>query len=48
MYIVMMAYRLYQKEDTTHFFLPWVPLIHTVVDGFSFDWAKLLSDSLAS
>jgi hypothetical protein len=47
-YIAMMTYRLYGKEDTTHFFLPWVPLIHTVTEGFSFDWAKLLSDSLTS
>jgi hypothetical protein len=48
MYIAMMVCRLYGKEDTSHFFLPWVPLIHTVAEGFSFDWAKLLSDSLAS
>jgi hypothetical protein len=47
-YIVMMAYRLYGKEDTTHFFLPWVPLIPTVAKGFSFNWAKLLSNSLTS
>jgi hypothetical protein len=48
MYVEMMVYRLYGKEDTTHFFLPWAPLIHTVVEGFTFDWAKFLSDSLAS
>jgi hypothetical protein len=36
-YIAMMTYRLYGKEDTTHFFLPWVPLIHTVIEGCSFD-----------
>jgi hypothetical protein len=47
-YIVMMTYRLYGKEYTTPFFLPWVPLIHTVIQGFSFDWAKLLSDSLTN
>jgi hypothetical protein len=47
-YIAMMACRLYGKEDTTHFFLPWVPLIHIVSEGFHFDWAKLLSDSLTS
>jgi hypothetical protein len=48
MYIAMMVCILYGKEETSHFFLPWVPLIHTVAEGFSFDWAKLLSDSLAS
>jgi hypothetical protein len=36
-YIAMMAYRLYGREDTTHFFLPWVPLIHTVAEGLSFN-----------
>jgi hypothetical protein len=48
MYIAMMVCILYGKEDTSHFFLPWVSLIHTIAEGFSFDWAKLLSDSLAS
>jgi hypothetical protein len=47
-YIAMMTYRLYGREDTTHFFLSWVPLIHTVAEGCSFHWAKLLSDSLTS
>ena len=42
----MMVCRLYGKENTTHFYLPWVLLIHTVAEGFSFDRAKLLSDSL--
>jgi hypothetical protein len=45
-YIAMIAYRLYGREDTTHFFLSWVPLIYTVVEGCSFDWAKLLSRCL--
>jgi hypothetical protein len=48
MYIAMMVCILYGKEDTSHFFLPWVLLIHTVAEGFPFDWAKLLSDSLVS
>jgi hypothetical protein len=47
MYVAMMVCRLYGKEDITQFFLPWVPLIHTVAEGFTFDWAKLLCDSLA-
>jgi hypothetical protein len=46
MYIAMMMCRLYGKENTTHFFLPWVPIMHTVAEGYSFDWAKILSDSL--
>jgi hypothetical protein len=36
-YIAMMTYRLYGREDTTHFFLQWVPLIHTVTKGCSFN-----------
>jgi hypothetical protein len=26
-YIAMMTCRLYGREDTTHFFLPWIPLV---------------------
>jgi hypothetical protein len=47
-YITMMVCRLYGREDTTHCFLPWVPLIYTVTENLSFDWAKLLSNSLTS
>jgi hypothetical protein len=39
----MMTCRLYRRED-----IPWVPLIYTVAEGSSFDWAKMLSDSLTS
>jgi hypothetical protein len=46
MYIEMMICRLYGKENTAHLFLPWVPIIHTIVEGYSFDWEKILSDSL--
>jgi hypothetical protein len=38
----------YGREDTSHFFLQWVPLIHQVAKGCSFDWVKMLSDSLTS
>jgi hypothetical protein len=47
-YVVMMTCRLYGREDTMHFFLQWVPLIYSVAEGSSFDWAKMLSDSLTS
>lgn len=42
----MMMFRLYGRENTTHFLLQWVPIMHTVAEGYSFDWAKMLSDSL--
>jgi hypothetical protein len=44
----MMLCRIYGKENTAHFFLQWVPIIHTVVEGYSFDWAKILSDNLVN
>jgi hypothetical protein len=47
-YVAMMTCRLYGKEDTSHFFLSWVPLMFRVAEGSSFDWAKMLSDSLTS
>jgi hypothetical protein len=48
MYITMMICRLYGKENTPHFFLPWVPIIHIVAEAYSFDWARILLDSLSS
>jgi len=36
-YIAIMTCRLYGREDTTHFFLQWMPLMHIVVEGCSFD-----------
>jgi hypothetical protein len=47
-YVAMMTCRLYRREDTSHLFLPWVPLIFRFAKGCSFDWAKMLSDSLTS
>jgi hypothetical protein len=48
MYIAMIMCILCGKENTTHFFLPWVPIIHTMAEGYSFDWAKILLGSLTS
>jgi hypothetical protein len=46
-YVAMMLGRLFRKKDSTHFLLPWVPIMHEVVEGYSFNWAKILSDNLA-
>jgi hypothetical protein len=46
MYVAMMACRLFGREDTVHFYIQWVPLIFRVAEGSSFDWVKMLSDSL--
>jgi hypothetical protein len=37
MYIEMMMCRLYGRENTSHFLLQWVPIMHTVAEGYSFD-----------
>jgi hypothetical protein len=44
----MMMCKLYGREDTSHFFLLWVPLMFWVTEGSSFDWEKILSNSLTS
>jgi hypothetical protein len=46
MYVAMMTCRLFGWEDTAHFYIQWVPLIFRVAEGCSFNWAKMLSDSL--
>jgi hypothetical protein len=47
-YVAMMTCRLYGKEVTSHFFLAWVPLMFRVTEGCSFNWEKMLSDSLTN
>jgi hypothetical protein len=47
-YVAMMTCQLYGKEDTSHFFLPWVPLMIRVAKGYSFNREKMLSDSLTN
>jgi hypothetical protein len=46
-YVAMMTCRLFGREDTSHFYIAWVPLMFRVTEGCSFNWAKILSDSLA-
>ena len=46
MYVAMMLCRLFGKENSAHFLFPWVPIMHTVAEGYSFDWAKILLDNL--
>jgi hypothetical protein len=47
-YVAMMTCRLYGKYDTSNFSLAWVPLMFRVTEGCSFNWAKMLSDSLTN
>jgi hypothetical protein len=44
-YVAMMICRLFGKSPT-HFPVAWVSIMHEVVEGFSFNWAKILSDNL--
>jgi hypothetical protein len=46
-YVAMMLCRIFGRKDTAHFLLPWVPIMHEVAEGYSFNWAKILSDNLA-
>jgi hypothetical protein len=46
-YVAMMLYILFGKKSPTHFSMAWVSIMHEVVEGYSFNWAKILSDKLA-
>jgi hypothetical protein len=47
MHVAMMLCRLFEKENYDHFLLSWVSIMHEVVEGFSFNWSKILSNRLA-
>jgi hypothetical protein len=46
-YVAMILYRLFKKKSPTHFPVAWVSIMHEVVKGYSFNWAKFLLDNLA-
>jgi hypothetical protein len=46
-YVAMILYRLFGKKSPTHFPVAWVSIMHEVAKGYSFNWAKILSDNLA-
>jgi hypothetical protein len=45
-YIALMLCRIFGKKKPTHFPTEWVPLIHEVAEGYSFNWGKILSDNI--
>jgi hypothetical protein len=45
-YIEMMLCRLFGRKIPTHFPAEWVPIIHEVAEGYTFNWDKILSDNL--
>jgi hypothetical protein len=46
-YVCMMLCILFGKKSPTHFSVAWVSIMHEVVEGLSFYWAKILLDNLA-
>ena len=42
-----MLCRMFGKKSPSHFTIEWVPIIHEVVEGYTFDCGKMLSDNLA-
>jgi hypothetical protein len=46
-YVAMMLCRLFRKKSPTHFPVEWVSIMHEVAKGYTFNWAKILSDNLA-
>jgi hypothetical protein len=47
LYISMMLCQLFGRKNPTHFTVEWVSIIHEVVEGYTFNWEKMLSDNLA-
>jgi hypothetical protein len=47
LYIAMMLCRLFGRKNPAHFTVEWVSIINEVVEGYTFNWAKMLSDNLA-
>jgi hypothetical protein len=39
-YITMMLCRLFGMKSPTYFLAEWVPIIHKVAEGFTFNWPK--------
>jgi hypothetical protein len=46
-YVAMMICRLFGKKSPTHFSVEWVSVMNEVAEGYTFNWAKMLSDNLA-
>jgi hypothetical protein len=46
-YVAMMLCHLFKKNIPTHFSVEWVSIMNEVAKGYTFNWAKMLSDNLA-
>jgi len=47
LYVAMMLCRLFVKKNPTHFSVEWVAIMNEVFEGYTFNWAKMLSSNLA-
>jgi hypothetical protein len=48
LYIVMMLCPLFGKKNPMHFSVEWVAIMNEVVEGYTFNWAKMFFDNLAN
>jgi hypothetical protein len=46
-YVAMILCRLFRKKSPTHFPMEWVLIMHEGAEGYTFNWAKILSNNLA-
>jgi hypothetical protein len=47
LYVAMMLYCLLKKKISTHLSVEWVAIMNEVAEGYTFNWAKMLSNNLA-
>jgi hypothetical protein len=47
LYVAMIICRMFGKNIPTHFSVEWVAIMNEVAKGYTFNWAKMLSDNLA-
>jgi hypothetical protein len=46
-YMAMMLCILLGRKYSAHLLLAWLPIMNEVVEGYNFNWAKILLDNLA-
>jgi hypothetical protein len=46
-YVAMILCILFKEKSPTHFQMEWVSIMHELAEGYTFNWAKILSDNLA-
>jgi hypothetical protein len=44
--VAMMLCHPFKKKSSTHFSVEWVAIMNEVAEGYTFNWAKMLSNNL--